>query len=66
MLESHTAAWETPVVGAPGAQGKAPAGPPGAPEEIASVLGSSIPLVIAWTGVAALAALLWLMVYKPF
>jgi hypothetical protein len=54
------------VVGAPGARGRAPGGRPGTPEEIASVLGSPIPLAIAVIGVAALAALLWLMVYKPF
>jgi hypothetical protein len=54
------------VIGAPGARGRAPAGPPSKPEEIASVLGSPTPLVIAWVGVIALAVLLWLMVYKPF
>jgi hypothetical protein len=54
------------AVGAPGARGKGPAGEPGTPQEIAAVLGSPIPLVIAWVGVGALAVLLWLMVYKPF
>ena len=54
------------AVGAPGARGRAPAGEPGTPEEIAAVLGSAIPLAIAAIGVTALAALLWLMVYKPF
>ncbi|MFN2543690.1 MAG: DUF2269 family protein [Actinomycetota bacterium] len=54
------------VVGAPGARGRAPAGEPGTPEEIAEVLGSPIPLLIATIGAAALAALLWLMVFKPF
>lgn len=53
------------VVGAPGARGRAPAGEPGTPEEIARVLGSPIPLAIAWIGAGALAALLWLMVFKP-
>lgn len=54
------------VVGAPGARGRAPAGEPGTPEEIAAVLGANTPLLIVWIGVAALAVLLWLMVYKPF
>jgi hypothetical protein len=54
------------VVGAPGARGRAPAGEPGTAAEIAAVLGSPMPLVIAWTGAAALTVLLWLMVYKPF
>ena len=43
-----------------------PAGEPGSPEEIKRVLSSPIPVVISVTGVAALAMLLWLMVYKPF
>ena len=41
-------------------------GRPAPPEEIARVLDSPIPLYMAWIGVAALAVLLWLMVYKPF
>ena len=52
------------AVGAPGA--RMPAGEPGSPEEIKRVLSSPIPVVISVTGVAALAMLLWLMVYKPF
>jgi len=39
---------------------------PAPPEEIARVLDSPIPVYMAWIGVAALAVLLWLMVYKPF
>ena len=54
------------AVGAPGARGRMPAGEPGSPEEIERVLSSPIPVVISVTGVAALAMLLWLMVYKPF
>jgi hypothetical protein len=54
------------AVGAPGARGKMPAGEPASPEEIERVLSSSIPIVITVTGIAALAILLWLMVYKPF
>jgi hypothetical protein len=54
------------AVGAPGARGRMPAGEPASPEEIERVLGSPIPIVISVTGVAALAVLLWLMVYKPF
>ena len=54
------------AVGAPGARGRMPAGEPAPPEEIARVLASPIPIVISVAGVAALAMLLWLMVYKPF
>jgi uncharacterized membrane protein len=54
------------AVGAPGARGKMPAGEPASPEEIARVLSSPIPIIITVTGIAALAILLWLMVYKPF
>jgi hypothetical protein len=54
------------AVGAPGVRGRMPAGEPASPEEIERVLGSPIPIVISITGVAALAILLWLMVYKPF
>ena len=57
------------VVGAVRPRRGRPAPPPGepaTPEEIARVLHSPIPLCMAWLGVAALAVLLWLMVYKPF
>jgi uncharacterized membrane protein len=54
------------AVGAPGARGRMQAGEPAGPEEIERVLSSPIPIVISVTGVAALAILLWLMVYKPF
>jgi len=54
------------AVGAPGARGRMPAGEPASPDEIEQVLSSPIPIVITVTGIAALAILLWLMVYKPF
>ena len=54
------------AVGAPGARGRMPAGEPASAREIERVLSSPVPIVISVTGVAALAILLWLMVYKPF
>ena len=35
-------------------------------EELAGLLMSSRPLVIAWVGTVGIVAILWLMVYKPF
>lgn len=43
-----------------------PERPAASPEELAALLTSSRPIVIAWVETVGILVILWLMVYKPF